>query len=690
MQGGLDSLDWGNDTGEDYVPADEEVIDIGNPQDDVGLRSVNTENDGATEDADGRTEFNTAISGSSEEPDDEENDPTDSDGDEITLDNSTLDELMRMTEPPRPPSFYCIIGPFDPTYYTEEQIWILFYCPPPLTYNPDLHAPHYPIPASNHNPPDLMPGPDRRPCRHWTTGHCRNGSMCDCWHDPHHLPQAVCRTFLRGQTCRDDCHHIHGTSTSDEPGRTWFQHPDEHAYPHLIPGAITRNAHTEPPCNPREWWLRLNPATNRAIYLPNMVPTVWPQRQALLNSRFYKWVQANKDVPTRQVDLHGLNILAFDQINTENQHANEVRLYRETIRAWKRLHDVPDPPANVSNEPSPTHPFRLSRRYRPTEPTPGPGPGLPGSSTDRPPTVPQPAKAPPPKDLNAAPNAPTAKPQVPNMEPSMSNALAIAKPTKAPPPDCLSAPTQGKLTVTVNLPTPELRPNIQFLGNPPSNSATPHALAKQPMLAPNPTSSSSQHLPPLAGELALHLNQLSTPIDPFWGDSLNLMDSVMDHLYHWFDHVRSAPTPIEYIREATYIVGPAYLSNLGATPLDLHTNLLRDIRYALHTILTHLANGQPYIVAANTGPRQAITTRSPPTYLVDPTLLLQLAHESLRHHTHAEYYRLPDTITLRRLQQYFNLREPSVPNVPAIKAPPTKAIKAPPQVAPTPLEPASP
>ncbi len=296
------------------------------------------------------------------------------------------------------------------------------------------------------------------------------------------------------------------------------------------------------------------------------------------------------------------------------------------------------------------------------------------SSHEPPPALPTP-KPVQPTPSTPEPKQPTPVPQpAPAKAPSQSTALALAKPTKAPPPATLShlSSSSADLTVNVQLPTLIPQPPIQIHNMAHDDHTTALAISTptpHPMAAP-PDQTQVHH------DLADHLNQLAQVNDDWWADNHQLMDSVMDHLFHWFDHVRNSPVPTSYLREAIYYVHPNYLSGLGPNPLPVHTQLLQDVRYALNTMLNHLNQGQPWHIAANTGPRSDITNQGRPMYLVDPNLLLQIAHECHRQYPNAPMHRLPTNMTLRRLQQYYGLREPVVPNVPAVKAPPMQMVKA--------------
>ena len=203
----------------------------------------------------------------------------------------------------------------------------------------------------------------------------------------------------------------------------------------------------------------------------------------------------------------------------------------------------------------------------------------------------------------------------------------------------------------------------------------------------------SKQPPPQHDDLAEHLDHITHPSDPWLNDTYNLLVSVLAHLYHWFDHVRAHNTPVTYLREALTVIGPGYLSTLGHNPQRAHTQLLQDIRVALNNMINNVTNGMPYHTAANTGPH---LQGRPPTYLVDPSLLLQLAHQSLRLSPNAQFHELPTSMLLYRLQVYFGLRNRFVPNIPEIKsAPPpdNKALPAPapePQPEPAPKQPAPP
>ena len=148
------------------------------------------------------------------------------------------------------------------------------------------------------------------------------------------------------------------------------------------------------------------------------------------------------------------------------------------------------------------------------------------------------------------------------------------------------------------------------------------------------------------------------------------MDSVLDHLYAWLAHVRDNHCNIQYLQEATTVVHPHYLHSLGPAPLGTHATLLTDIRMALNTMIANLRTNMPYHQATNVGPTHGATLNPSPTWIVDPSLLLQIANNCLKCHRNAAYHRLPANMHLRLLQLHFELRAPVVPGQPAVKAPP--------------------
>ena len=622
-------------------------------------------------------------------PDDDQHDPTASSSN--VIDDTTRDALMAMDTPPMAPPFVNILGPYDRTYYRTPQLFILFFKPPICLYSPEYHALHYPIPSHQHCPHDELAAGNRRGCKHWQKGHCRNGSMCDCYHDPKYFPQAVCRTFLRGQQCRQDCHHVHGHGPSDEPGLFWTVHPEDHSYPHLPANATTILAHTEPPTkHPRDLWLRLNPATNHVIYPENVQCTVWPERSDLLQSAIYQWTQDNRYRPANAVDTRALANLIADNEQHELEYTDEIHLWRQRVNLWRRLHNVPPPPQTTSNSPGPANYMSA------------PSPGFPGrtipimrnTGTSRPTTTTAentttapPAPAPQPSPAQQPTPSPEVTPSPIPDEPEVELPLVVID--QSFPTAKLTAAVQANLqtpNITVQLPkaTPGFRiPDLTM----PDPKAKAHNLPVHHPMAVQPAN------PPQHQALSNYLTAISTPQnDPYWADDHQLMDSVLDHLYAWLAHVREqSNTGTEYLQEALSIVHANFLSTLGPAPLQLHTDYLEDIRRCLHTMIYNLQSGMSYFLACNTGPRHGLTNRAPPTWLVDPSLLIQIAHACCRHTPNAVYHRLPHDITMRQLQLHFRLRHPYVPGQPAVKAPPPIHIfKAPEPANPLPIAKAHP
>ena len=87
-------------------------------------------------------------------------------------------------------------------------------------------------------------------------------------------------------------------------------------------------------------------------------------------------------------------------------------------------------------------------------------------------------------------------------------------------------------------------------------------------------------------------------------------------------------------------------------------------------MLANLRANIPYFQATNVGPNHALTIAPAPTWIVDPSLLLQIASNCRRVTQNATYHRLPADMRLRLLQLHFGLRPPYVPGQPAVKAPP--------------------